>query len=290
MSTSPLNPSVPIVDAQGRPTPIFMRWWQDQQQVNDTIMAAETPEQVSAILDLLGDNWGEVLYRDQTGWNTLSPGADGRILRTNGSDASPTWDTVATLLDQISTTRGTILYRGEFGWTTLAPGSSTAEEYLKTGGPGADPSWDTPAGGGGGGSFAFQGFRAKFGTGSSDQAVSATTDTTIIFPDTEFDTNSGYSTVTGEFTIPSAWDGKYAVFYTNLAFNATEFARIHIRRDGTRMAREVVVNNSQAIGCTTGPLLVATGEVYDVMLRTQSAADVTGDREHCMFSGHVVGE
>lgn len=45
----------------------------------------------------------------------------------------------SSVLDFLGSTRGNILYRGASGWTVLAPG--TANQVLKTGGAGADPSW-----------------------------------------------------------------------------------------------------------------------------------------------------
>jgi hypothetical protein len=53
--------------------------------------------------------------------------------------------TASEALDFIGSTRGQVLYRGATGWAVLNPG--TSGQYLKTGGAGADPSWDSPAGG-----------------------------------------------------------------------------------------------------------------------------------------------
>lgn len=55
--------------------------------------------------------------------------------------------TVSEVLDFIvSAAQGDILYRGASAWARLAAG--TAGQFLKTQGAGADPVWDTPAGGG----------------------------------------------------------------------------------------------------------------------------------------------
>jgi hypothetical protein len=70
-------------------------------------------------------------------------------LLANLTEASgvPTGVTLSALLDAaIGATRGSLMRRDATGWTSLAPG--TAGQYLKTGGTGADPSWDSPAGSG----------------------------------------------------------------------------------------------------------------------------------------------
>jgi hypothetical protein len=67
----------------------------------------------------------------------------------SGGVAVPAANTLTAILDNIlSSTQGTVIFRGASTWTTLAPG--TSGQFLKTLGSGADPVWDTPAGGGGG--------------------------------------------------------------------------------------------------------------------------------------------
>jgi len=78
--------------------------------------------------------------------------ADGQVLgNVSGSTGVPVGVTLSALLDKISNTHGAVLYRGASGWTAL--GAGAAGQVLTSGGAGADPSWQTPAGGGGGGSI-----------------------------------------------------------------------------------------------------------------------------------------
>lgn len=51
-------------------------------------------------------------------------------------------------LDAIGNTEGDILFRSATGWSALAPG--VAGDVLQTNGPGADPTWVPPSGGGSG--------------------------------------------------------------------------------------------------------------------------------------------
>lgn len=147
---SPINWQIPIVDTQGRPTPEFLRQWQAQRDTNGTIPELSTPGQVSAVLDVLGSDRGDLLVRGASRWGVLAPAAAGRVLTANGVALEPSWQVppaISTVLDGISNVQGSVLYRGAAGWAALGPG--TAGQVLSTGGAGADPSW--AAGGGGGG-------------------------------------------------------------------------------------------------------------------------------------------
>jgi len=79
---------------------------------------------------------------------SLAPIATLNLLaNTTGGSASPAGVTFSVLLDAaVGSVRGSILRRGASGWSVLTPG--TAGQYLKTGGTGADVSWDAPAGSG----------------------------------------------------------------------------------------------------------------------------------------------
>lgn len=76
--------------------------------------------------------------------------ATSRVLGRKTSGAGdPEELTLSEVLDFIgSAAQGDILYRGTSAWARLAAG--TSGQFLKTQGAGANPVWDTPAGGGGG--------------------------------------------------------------------------------------------------------------------------------------------
>lgn len=155
-NTPPLNFNFPMVDPEtGKPTPFFMRWWQEQIEANALITDLSTPAAVAAVLDILGPAaQGQVIFRGATLWELLSPDVSGKILSTNGPGADPSWETISQILDDtIGNTRGSVLYRGATGWSVLTPG--TAGHVLTTNGPSADPSWAAGGGGGGGGPASF---------------------------------------------------------------------------------------------------------------------------------------
>ena len=85
--------------------------------------------------------------------------------------------TASQVLDWLSSTRGAVLYRGASGWAVLAPG--TAGQVLRTGGSGADPSWqDGPNhfGGGGDGAIDFDGSSTVLGVAPVANVYTMTAD------------------------------------------------------------------------------------------------------------------
>ena len=166
-----------VEPSTGKPTPFFMRWWQEQIDTNAIIPSLQTPAEVSAVLDILGTAaHGDVLFRGATLWEYLPAGTIGNALITQGAGADPIWGSVsATWLDLTDTpnsyvgetgkiahvnagetaielesiseildaeagsTHGQILYRNGTVWTVLAPG--TSGYLLQTNGAAANPSW-----------------------------------------------------------------------------------------------------------------------------------------------------
>lgn len=106
------------------------------------------------------------------------------------SDGVSTWTDItpggSAVLDGITATQGAILYRGASEWEALAPG--TSGKFLKTQGAAANPLWDTPAGGGGGGAFELAGTNHT-STGIWDQSVDGS------LASVEFDNLDNYSEI-----------------------------------------------------------------------------------------------
>lgn len=109
---TPLAPNVPIVDEEGNPTPYFARILSD---LSDAKIS-------QSVLDSLGGDPGEdtfVMWDDTANTFTFLTGAD----------------------------HGDILFRGADGWEILPAGADG--DVLTTHDVGADPTWETPTGGGG---------------------------------------------------------------------------------------------------------------------------------------------
>lgn len=83
-----------------------------------------------------------------SGTISLAPVASQTLFaNTTGAAAVPAAVSLTVALDALAgSTRGSLLQRNAIGWQPLAPGS--AGTFLKTGGVGADLSWDSPAGAG----------------------------------------------------------------------------------------------------------------------------------------------
>ncbi len=112
----------------------------------------------SAAVDAaFGATAGGVLVRG-AGWANSGAGSAGQVLTSNGATA-PTFQTPvvsSALLDTaFGGVQGSVLYRNATVWTALAPGVNG--QFLQTGGPAANPSWQTasaPLFGGAIGSYA----------------------------------------------------------------------------------------------------------------------------------------
>lgn len=89
--TPPLSPHVPIADEQGRPTPEFLHWWQQQRGINGLVIPLTDATEVGAILDLIGDTRGALLVRGAAGWQVVLPGPAGYVLTSQGAGDDPTY-------------------------------------------------------------------------------------------------------------------------------------------------------------------------------------------------------
>jgi len=161
----PLDEKFAIVGPDGRPTLYFIKWAQ-QRQID--ITAGLTLEQLVEYLDA----------------HELVEGSGIQIVPSGSLNDSPTISADAQeILDQISTTRGTILYRNASDWVGLPP--DTAGKVLQTNGAGADPSWVTPAAGGGATwtEITFYDFAVSGATAAVTANVTPYNDALVVFRD-----------------------------------------------------------------------------------------------------------
>lgn len=168
--TGPLDWRTPIVDAQGRPSPEFQRRWNTQRNNNALIgtvtfgsgapPASPAPAAGAFYLDISatpsvlyighGGAWVKASLRDFVELVDVPnsyTGAAGNLVQVNAVAAGLQFAALSAILDSLGATQGDILYRDAAAWKALAPG--TAGQVLSTGAAGANPSWITPAGGGG---------------------------------------------------------------------------------------------------------------------------------------------
>ena len=131
----PLAHNFAIVNELGYPTEYFIRWAQQKQiDIGESVDEGRALEIVKTFLTE----------------HPLQAGSGIDLTPDGDLNNSPTISAKAQeILDQIATTQGSVLFRGAAGWEALPPGTST--QYLKSGGPAANPLWGTPTGGGGGG-------------------------------------------------------------------------------------------------------------------------------------------
>jgi hypothetical protein len=127
---TPLAPNVPIVDEDGNPTPYFQRI---MQELSDAKIS-------ESLLAVLGGDPGEdaVLAWDDTS-DSIEFIPNDELLALND----------LTDVDTTGVNHGSVLYKDSTSWAVLPAG--TAGDVLTTNGASADPTWETPSAGGGGG-------------------------------------------------------------------------------------------------------------------------------------------
>lgn len=199
----PLAHNFAIVNELGYPTEYFIRWAQQKQiDIEESVGEARALEIVKTFLTE----------------HPLQAGSGIDLTPDGDLNNSPTISAKAQeILDQVTTTQGAILFRGASSWEALPPG--TATQYLKSGGPSADPSWGTPSGGGGGGGG------PSWANGSGERrflvsvvAVSGSGDATSLLtttPQASFYWPSGTGTRSLTFKFPEAISLKGLGFLQN---------------------------------------------------------------------------
>ena len=165
----PLTWNVPIVTKNGGPTPEFQRAWNTQRNNNTQIgtvafgsgaptgSPADGAEYINTgttpytLYIGKGGSWtqvGAIKFTDLLDAPHSYQGSGGLITRVNSGATGLEFDSISAILDSIGATQGDVLYRSASGWAVLTPG--TSGQVLQTNGTGANPTWVTPSGGGGG--------------------------------------------------------------------------------------------------------------------------------------------
>lgn len=122
----PLNPHMSIVDDQGRPTPAFIQWWEQQRQVNAQIPVEA--QSLSDVMDLFISDRGSLLTRGPTSWIGLGPGTSGRVLKSAGPGADLVWGQAA--FTELSDTPTTYTGQGSKG-VRVNSGATALEFFVR---------------------------------------------------------------------------------------------------------------------------------------------------------------
>lgn len=198
MALGPLNWNVRIVDEEGRPTPEFLRKWNEQTSINASIPDASDTAAMSALLDLIGGTAGDMLRRGATVWEVIAADADPKkFLRSDG-----TWNQVAGADLSLTDVDTNNVSTARHGFAPKLPNDDTV--YLD--GTGA---YSTPAGGGGG-AAAFFGWPVERFTGNDTGSFATLANGAVFMFDVNIDR------LFGSFDAVSATD-EYAMFIATCA-------------------------------------------------------------------------
>ena len=144
-------------------------------------------------------------------------------------------------------------------------------------------------GGGGAGIFGgFKGFRAT--TSAAQTSIAALTTTLVNFGTEVFDTESAFAS--SVFTVPAALDGKYMTFIGSVRLGAAEDnCSLLIQVDTGGGFANVAQNTSITsfvIQVSTGPVLLATGDIYRLAINNSVTTVDIDDDDRTFFAGYVV--
>lgn len=110
---------------------------------------------VQAMLNVISQAPGAMLYRGIDDWIAIIPGPVGAIMMSDEATGFPKWsngslsdEVLQASLDGMSSDVGALIVRGQSGWSAISPG--TAGEYLMSHGAGHVPEWVPGSGGSGG--------------------------------------------------------------------------------------------------------------------------------------------
>ncbi len=131
------------------------------------------------------------------------------------------------------------------------------------------------------------GFKSERKT--SVQAITASTDTDVIFNSESFDSENVYDIATGIFTIPGSLNNKQMNFTATVLFDTDEDATVKIMQ-GTKVIAKQKVTSSDSINLSSGNVVVSTGEEIKVVVNTATAANIIGtnDDETSSFGGYTL--
>ena len=125
--------------------------------------------------------------------------------------------------------------------------------------------------------------------GTSDQAISAGTYTTLTFPTEEFDTDSAYGS--NKFTVPSGKAGKYFFSVQMEAKNNNNVIQLYWVKNDTRNSQHRIVVRQDT--STTDPGIVMTA-MFDLSEADTVSVQVyfsqAGDARYKWFQGFRVGD
>lgn len=186
-------------------------------------------------------------------------------------------------------------YYGNTDWRTgggggaLPAGGTTGQILAKASNTDGDAEWIDAATGGGGAldPIPFAGFRAEKNT---PQVTTAGAFEKVTFETEIFDTETAFAN--DRFTVPASLNGKYASFHGGVRFLAVEECAIYIRKSSDGGSNwitlaQIADDSGQSINVSSGPVLLTTGDVWELWVFTPSGASLT-DTESTFFAMAVL--
>ena len=124
---------------------------------------------------------------------------------------------------------------------------------------------------------------------TSNQSLTSSTYTKVIFDTEIYDTDNAYDTSTGRFTCPTGKDGKY--FFTATVSMSTNFTyvQVDLYKNGSSIYRGTAVRNDTSATTVTAAINLSAGDYVEVFCNQTSTNSAEGGGSHTHFHGHRIG-
>ena len=124
---------------------------------------------------------------------------------------------------------------------------------------------------------------------TTNQSLTTSTYTKVIFDTGIYDTDNAYDTSTGRFTCPSGKAGKY--FFTATISMSTNYGYVQVDfyKNGSSIYRGTAVRNDTSATNVNATIDLSASDYVEVYCRTGATNDAEGGGSHTHFHGYRIG-
>ena len=120
----------------------------------------------------------------------------------------------------------------------------------------------------------------------SNQSLTSSTYTKVIFDTEIYDTDNAYDTSTGRFTCPTGKDGKYIFTATVSMSSNFTYVQVDFYKNGSSIYRGTAIRNDTSATSVTATINLSAGDYVEVFCNQASTNSAEGGGSHTHFHGH----
>ena len=124
---------------------------------------------------------------------------------------------------------------------------------------------------------------------TSNQSLTSSTYTKVIFDTEIYDTDNAYDTSTGRFTCSSGKAGKYLFTATVSMSSNFTYVQLDFYKNGSSIYRGTAVRNDTSATTVTATINLSASDYVEVFCFQDSTNSAEGGGNHTHFHGHRIG-